>query len=827
MPNFNSFAERSADNDNNLPQLKPGAADIRALSHQLIVFELLKIFSIPMDVFTLNRTILNEAVAVAGGDFASIIHLDERSGGVKYIQKSNGAFEKKISVPRFYMKQKTPIVAEIKAGALKDERYEGYGHVLIAPFTFSERVVCILEIFYKNRLEEKKASETLRLISLFEKCAVLAIINSLIKARNYEIAGRSYNDNARGGEGFPEPGVALTRLTFASYVSIISELLFISCPCEFCSILWFDKKNLSYRIVAEKTIYQSGGEKILARYRDKSVKLVERAVGGMGVITPAPGGKPEARAGSFGGCLAAPVMNFKQSSGGLALINKISKDAGENAEFNYNDQMTALILTNYLGDFYNNFVDTASLENKIRSLSIIYSVAGAGNNLFETAGFGRSVTKTLQEIARYLKIHSCALIYHDPDDKTLKTYSSLETDISRPAEGLFKAVKMDFWSSPAKTGGAYDESIGSDGVIKLSEVNIFKAALDEFKAEFNAITGPLPCGDFDVSLRPVSFHGRLCGYLIFMDACRGGESGCGFILDESGPETGEFMAAASNILISMIKARKNYLRLNELEKVAARMERLASIGEVAAGVAHEIRNPLGGISLFATSLASGFDADDSRRKWLNQIIDAVGRIGKIVSNLLDFSREEIISKSAHNALYLINDSIASVRHSAPPPGADIKCSFFRPPAAGENGALIPVGGSEKLVINCDGEKIKQVFSNLAHNSLNAAISSAGAEMAAASAAPVPCEIDIIFSRGENDSETLIYFCDNGPGVPSDIADKIFRPFFTSRSKGTGLGLAITQKIMEAHSGGIRLAGSDHFKACGKKYGAIFELRLPD
>lgn len=822
MPNINSFAERSADNDNNLPQLKPGAADIRALSHQLIVFELLKIFSIPMDVFTLNRTILNEALTVAGGEFASIIHFDERSGGVKYIQKSNGAFEKKISVPRFYMKQKTALIAEIKAGALKDERYEGYGHVMIAPFTFSDRVICILEIFYKNRLDEKKASETLRLISLFEKCAVLAIINSLIKARNYEIAGRSYNDNARGGEGFPEPGVALTRLTFASYVSIISELLFISCPCEFCSILWFDKKNVNYRIVAEKTLYQSGGEKILAKYRDKSVKLVERAVGGMGVITPAPGGKSEAGSGPFGGYLAAPVMNFKQSSGGLALINKISKSAGETAEFNYNDQMTALILTNYLGDFYNNFVDTASLENKIRSLSIIYSVAGAGNNLFETAGFGRSVQKTLEEIARYLKIHSCGLIYYDPDDKTLKTYSSLEMDISKPAEGLFKAVKMDFWSSSSKSGGPYAESGAGDGVIKLSEVNIFKAALDEFKAEFNAIAGPLPGGDFDVSLRPVSFHGRLCGYLIFMDACCGGESGCGFILDESGPETSEFMAAASNILISMIKARKNYLRLNELEKVAARMERLASIGEVAAGVAHEIRNPLGGISLFATSLASGFDADDSRRKWLNQIIDAVGRIGKIVANLLDFSREEIISKSAQNALYLINDSVSSVRHSAPAPGADIKCSFFREPAAGGNGALIPVDGSEKIVINCDGEKIKQVFSNLAHNSLNAAISSDGDEKGAAG-----CEIDIIFSRGENGSETLIYFCDNGPGVPSDIADKIFRPFFTSRSKGTGLGLAITQKIMEAHSGGIKLVNSDRFTARGKKYGAIFELRLPD
>lgn len=844
MPENYHFNERPDDNNGgNLPQLKPGAPELKALSRQLIVFELLKVFSIPMDIFTLNRTILNEALALSGGAFASIIHFDERAGGVKYIQKSNGAFEKKISVPRFYARQKGPLFADIKDGALKDERYDGYRQALIAPFHFAGKPLCALEIFFKNRVGEKKAAEAMRLMSLFEKCAVLAIINGLIKARSFEMAGMSSRSRAGAGGGpeggFPEQGVALTRLTFASYVDIIADLLFVSCPCEFCSILWFDKKTFKYRIVAEKTIYRDGGEKILSRYRDKSVKLIERAVGGMSVITSgateAFAAGPEKTGDAFTGFLAAPVMNFKQS-GGLALVNKVS-GGGVPVEFTYNDQMTALILTNYLGDFYNNFVSASTLENKLRSLSIIYSVAGAGSNLFETEGFGRSVKKTLEEVARYLKIHSCALVFYDSGDRTLKTYYSLDPDIAGAAEGLFRAVKMDFWSAERNGGGeAYGESgagaPGAGGVIKLSEVNIFREAVGEFKAAISGLTaGPGQGGDMDISLRPVSFHGEPCGYLIFIDACGGdGEAGCGFIVEESGPETNEFMEAASNILISMIKARKNYLRLNELEKTAARMERLASIGGVAAGVAHEIRNPLGGISLFATSLAAGFDAGDSRRKWLDQIIEAVGRIGKIVSSLLDFSREEVIVKAPRNAALLINEAAASVRHSAPPPDIEIKCSFYRTEGGEGGGPLVAAGASDKFEIVCDAEKMKQVFTNLIQNSVNSFAAAWPEEKAPGAeihpAVKAACEIDVIFSRGAG-GETLIYFCDNGPGIPAEIADRIFRPFFTTRPKGTGLGLAITQKIVEAHSGSIRLAAPAMFAAAGKNYGAVFELRLPD
>ncbi len=807
MPNFHSYNDQI--NNNNLPQIKSSAADIRTLSHQLIVFELLKIFSIPMDIFTLNRTILNEAVSLAGGSFASIIHLDENAGGVKYIQKSNGAFEKKRSVPRFYLTQKTPVFAEINDAILKDERYGGYNYMLIAPFIFSQRTVCILEIFYKDVIDEKKAADILRLISLFEKCAVLAVINSLIKTHNYEIARRSYSDKTQI-DRFSRSSVALSRLTFASYVNIISELLFISCPCEFCSILWFDKKNTGYRIVAEKTVFERGGEKILSHYRDKSVRLIEQAIGTMGVISLS-----EPEGGAFVDCLAAPVMNFKQSTGGLALMNKISGAEGGTGGFTYNDQLITLILTNYLGDFYNGFLNTSNLENKIRSLSIIYSVAGAGNSLFETSDFERSIKKTLEEIAQYMKIRSCALAFYDSDEKALDVYSSMEEDISAPIAELLSSIKMDFWSSPES--GFSDEEFAGGNIINLSEVNIFKASVDMFKSKVNA---PGLSGlNFDISLKPVSFHKQPCGYMIFFDAAACAGADCGFILDESESEVHEFMSAASNILISLVKARKNYIKLNELEKVAARMERLASIGEVAAGVAHEIRNPLGGISLFATSLAAGFDDGDNRKKWLNQIIGAVGRIGKIVSSLLNFAREEIINKTVHDAVSIAAEAAASIQ-SGLPAGGGIKCSFYKMAGCASAGPPVPLSPGEKVNVKCDGEKLKQVFSNLAQNSFNAAAGDSAEN-------PVFCEADIIFRRDDLNCRTLIYFCDNGPGVPPEIREKIFRPFFTSRAKGTGLGLAITQKIMEAHSGGIKLIDSGPFENRGKKYGAIFELSLPD
>jgi signal transduction histidine kinase len=827
-PNSNP-AGGQINNNYNLPQIKAGAADIRSLSPQLVVFELLKVFSIQMDISTLNRTILNEALALTGGVFAALIHIDEETGGVKYIQKSNGAFEKKKSVPNFYLNQKTPIFAEIKDGAFKNERYGDYNYMLIAPFYFCGRAVCVLEIFYEAPPGEKKAADTLRLISLFEKCCVLAIVNSLIKTHNFEITKHNYSDSTRFDK-FNRPNVALSRLTFASYVGIISELLFISCPCEFCSILWFDKKNISYRIVAEKTIYENGGEKILSNYREKSVKLIKEAVNGMSVISLAAenaGGaselKNKARQGRdsvVNNYLAAPVMNFKQSSGGIVLINKLSHKSSGVLDFNYNDQLTTLILTNYLGDFYGNFVNTATMENKVRSLSIIYSLAGASGNLFELSDFERSIKKTLKEISRYMKIHSSALVFYDAGDKNLKIYSSLDIDISKPIASLLASINMDFWTVERNYGDRGEND--SENVIKLSEVNIFTQALNDFKVEFIKLSGAAD-SNLEISVKPVRFHGQLCGYMLFIDSAGGPEAGCGFILDESGPEMNEFMSAASNILLSMIKAQKNYIKLNELEKLASRMERLASIGEVAAGVAHEIRNPLGGISLFATSLAAGFDENDSRKKWLNQIIEAVGRIGKIVSSLLNYSREEIIVKACYNAVVLVSESIAAVNNDLnySSGGRGIKCGFYKAsyPAINSGAAAAPLAFSEKIMVNCDAEKIKQVFLNLALNSLNA-FCSGGSETA-------ECEIDIIFARDEANARLFIYFCDNGPGVPEDIKDKIFRPFFTSRSKGTGLGLAIVQKIVEAHSGSVRLIDSGGLNAFSKKYGAIFELGLPD
>ncbi len=822
--------EDPIDDNYNLPQIKASAADIRSLSPQLIVFELLKVFSIQMDIFTLNRTILNEALVLTGGAFAALIHIDEQTGGVKYIQKSNGAFEKKKSVPDFYLNQKAPIFAEIKDGAFKNERYGEYNYMLIAPFHFCGRMLCVLEIFYETPPGEKKAADTLRLISLFEKCCVLAIINGLIKTHNYEITKHDYSDGSHFDK-FSRPNVALSRLTFASYVGIISELLFISCPCEFCSILWFDKKNITYRIVAEKTIYQSGGEKMLFNYREKSIKLIKQAVNGMSVISAAnenvPGAsdsKNRSRQGRdrmVNNYLAAPVMNFKQSSGGLVLINKLSHNSSGGVDFTYNDQLTTLILTNYLGDFYGNFLNTATMENKVRSLSIIYSLAAASGNLFELSDFERSIKKTLEEISRYMKIHSSVLVVYDNDDKKLKIYSSLDIDISNSISCLLSSINMDFWSADRNYGVRGDND--SENIIKLSQVSIFNRALDDFRSQFVKLTGGA-ADNFEISVKPVNFHGKSCGYMLFIDSDGGPEAGCGFILDESGPEMNEFMSAASNILLSMIKAQKNYIKLNELEKIAARMERLASIGEVAAGIAHEIRNPLGGISLFATSLAAGFDENDSRRKWLNQIIEAVGRIGKIVSSLLNYSREEIIAKARYDALFLINESITAVNNDAHllSAGRGVKCNFYKaahPAANSDLSVAEPLAVNEKIMFNCDAEKIKQVFLNLALNSLNA-YNSDSSETAG-------CQIDIVFARDEANARLYIYFCDNGPGVPEDIKDKIFRPFFTSRSKGTGLGLAIVQKIVEAHSGTVRLIDSKKFSAVSKKYGAIFELDLPD
>ncbi|HNY13812.1 MAG TPA: histidine kinase dimerization/phospho-acceptor domain-containing protein, partial [Candidatus Wallbacteria bacterium] len=542
-------------------------------------------------------------------------------------------------------------------------------------------------------------SEAMKYMPVLSRCASLALINNVIRSESFEISKLSYTSPADIEKKLAENSVYLTRDTFAAYVDAIIELLAMASPATYTAALLWDKKNQAYRIIGEKFFRETQNEDTLFIFREMSVKTIETAVNKMQTISISgrkgfkTSGHPES--GQTHDLLAAPIMNFNQGRGGIVVINPFEKKDSP-AGFGYDDNMAVLLLANYLGAFYDNFLSTSTLENKIRSLSIIYTISSISDNFFDSMDFDSAINRALTEISLFMRVYCCALAIYDEDDEELKTYSSLPEDISGPLSSLISSLNMDFWKNGQPGGGMEKENNYS--IINLSQVNIYHEPLRAFREDLNAINGSKT--DFDINARPIHYNRKPIGYMFFINSATAADEGCQSLCRGNEAETIDFMIAASTILTSMIVAQKNYLTLARLEKYAARMERLASIGEVAAGVAHEIRNPLGGISLFATSLSGSFEEGDMRKKWISQIIEAVGRINGMVSSLLNFSRDEIINKRLVNIYQIVKD-----------------VSFFLQKEIKEKEALVeivPDPAANKGVFNiyCDPEKIKQVFTNL-------------------------------------------------------------------------------------------------------------------
>ncbi len=796
-----------SDYSSNLPQKKVMPETLKGLPKQLLICEFLKTFATPMDLFSFNRALMNETMKLAGGDLAAVVYFNDAADGVKYVQKSNGAFEKKQIRPPFYFVQKEAALIEIdRTGSEDGTDVMRHRWMLLVPMASSRYPLGAIEVYFSEKPAGRVMAETMKCMTVLSRCAVLAVINNVIRSESFEISKMSYTSPADVEKKLSENRIYLTRDTFAAYIDAIIELLAMSCPARYTAVLLWDRKNPAYRVVGENFFNETQNEGSAGIFREMSIKAIDAAVNKMQTITisgrkgfKAPG-HPESEENRD--LLAVPIINFNQGRGGIVIINPFEKKDAT-AGFGYDENMAVLLLANYLGAFYDNFLSTSTLENKIRSLSIIYTISSISDNFFDSMDFDSAINRALMEISLFMRVYCCALALYDDGDEELKTYSSLTEDISTPLSELISSLNMDFWKNNRPGGRAETENNSS--IINLSQVSIFREQLHAFHEKLNKISGSET--GFEINARPIHYNHKPIGYMFFINTATAADEGCQSLCRGNEAETIDFMIAASTILTSMIVAQKNYQTLARLEKYAARMERLASIGEVAAGVAHEIRNPLGGISLFATSLSGSFEDGDRRKNWISQIIEAVGRINGMVSNLLNFSRDEIINKKVVTVHQIVKEVL-----------------FFMQKEIAEKEALIEIlpkssANTGTFNIYCDPEKIKQVIANLISNSLNAF------EKRTAGPAEVN-KIKIIMSRdGERDFSS-IYLCDNGPGIPAELSEKIFRPFFTTRSKGTGLGLSITQKIIEAHGGSINLASPGE-KPETTDCKTVFEIKLPN
>jgi PAS domain S-box-containing protein len=229
----------------------------------------------------------------------------------------------------------------------------------------------------------------------------------------------------------------------------------------------------------------------------------------------------------------------------------------------------------------------------------------------------------------------------------------------------------------------------------------------------------------------------------------------------------------------------------ELEKQLLRTEKLSSLGKMAAGIAHEINQPLTGVLTFAHLLLKKFKDDEATRLDLELIVRETTRIKKIVRGILDFGRETSMKQECQAIEAILDNTLEIIIHQE---------RFF-----GIN--LIKKYGPGIPPVMVDGSRMEQVFLNIIFNALEAMRGSG----------------TLTVQTRKTSDGVEVDLSDTGMGIPEEILDKIFDPFFTTKDSteglGMGLGLAISYGIIKKHNGDLRVSSSP-------LRGTTFTIRLP-
>lgn len=231
--------------------------------------------------------------------------------------------------------------------------------------------------------------------------------------------------------------------------------------------------------------------------------------------------------------------------------------------------------------------------------------------------------------------------------------------------------------------------------------------------------------------------------------------------------------------------------LKQKNELLARKSRLAALGEMAAGMAHEIRNPLAAVQLYASLLERDLSNQPDQLQWVHKIEKGVSSLDTIVHDMLTFTQDQVCQKTDVNIVGLLGEVMDYAL-----PQIKAKAIEFNVDAV-----------DRSLSVHVDFNMMKQVLLNLVLNGL-----------------------DVVDKKGQitigaqrchekEQYQVRIWVADNGPGIKPGIMNKIFNPFFTTKDVGTGLGLAIVHRLVECHDGIITAANNE-------TGGAIFSIMLP-
>jgi nitrogen-specific signal transduction histidine kinase len=238
------------------------------------------------------------------------------------------------------------------------------------------------------------------------------------------------------------------------------------------------------------------------------------------------------------------------------------------------------------------------------------------------------------------------------------------------------------------------------------------------------------------------------------------------------------------------------LKIQQMIEATVQQERLAVLGKIARSVAHEVRNPLGGIRGAAQLLQLGVDdSDRDTSEYARVIVEEVDRLNRVVEQLLHFGdarpgalQKHDLREILERVLFLTSDTIEA------------------------SGVVVIRDFDSRLPeVQADGDRLTQVFLNLVRNALDAMPKGGTLRLSATTAARE--------SRGAQIGEVVrtveVSVCDTGEGVPPHLREEVFNPFYTTKQKGTGIGLALTRRLVEEHRGYIEVQDNTPRGACFK------------
>jgi signal transduction histidine kinase len=211
---------------------------------------------------------------------------------------------------------------------------------------------------------------------------------------------------------------------------------------------------------------------------------------------------------------------------------------------------------------------------------------------------------------------------------------------------------------------------------------------------------------------------------------------------------------------------------------------MAALGELAARVAHEIRNPLISIGGFARRLEKKLD--DDTKEYAKIIVNEVTRLEVILKEILGFVKSSRVSKTSTDINTLLSDIVDFI-------SAEINQT---------HNTIIKEFSESSIVTSIDPDRIKEAILNIITNAAHATTNG-----------------EIRIRTRQEGNEAIIELIDTGCGIDSENLKNIFNPFFTTKTEGTGLGLAVTHKIIQEHNGKIRVSSSP---GCG----TTFKIHLP-